>query len=826
MVTTRNLVRCVSLCALAVATATHAQTVFAETAASQSVPSDTGPSETQQASAPAAMSSSAPAQTTGLQEIVVTAQKRAETANRVGMSITALPAQAIVNKGITAPGDLDKIVPGFVATPAPRGAPVYAIRGIGFDDSTLGSASTVATYVDEVPLSYPVETRFATLDLERVEVLKGPQGILFGQNSTAGAINFIAAKPTDTFKAGFDGTYGRFNDAWGQAFVSGPITDTLKARLSVAGERSAGWQKSYTRDDTLGAKRQFAGRLLVDWQSIEALKITVNINGWRDKSDTVAAQLENAFPLLACCGPANYANYPHAPNNNRAADWDSDPRFPLRRDDSFFQASLRGDLTLAEGLILTSISAISRYKQNFAIDLDGSDIKDFSLTDHGKIHSFNQEIRLAGDFDRFKFIVGGNYARDKVYQYNGYFLPQSSVFYGLLGNTDAGSFFNEPIRDIAVFGNVDFKATDKITLHGGIRYTQDKRSYTGCTTDYGDGVQGGIFSIIYAGITGHPYDIQPGACTSNNPVLNPDGSIADLIPGLAEFKLNEHNVSWRAGIDYQATPTIMLYANVSKGYKSGSFPSVNVVANSQLEGVKQESVMAYEAGFKAGLFDRKLQINAAGFYDDYTNKQLRGRILDPFGYFGVLDKLLNIPKSRVVGGEISIDAAPTQGLNLNFSATYVNSKVTRSFFAYDPVGNLFNYKGLAFPHTPKWNITASFDYERPISDELKAFVGANMLYQSKTIGLFADPALVSTVPLDPVNRPGVNVPGDSFDIKAYTTVDAQLGVAARDGKWRAWIWGKNIFNTYYWTNATQSFDSIYRLAGMPATYGVAVSVRF
>ncbi|WP_197277034.1 TonB-dependent receptor [Sphingomonas profundi] len=814
-----------SVSAIAMAGSAHAQTALpsGQTGTDPAVTSDVVPSATQSTPTPDTAGVST---NEGIQEIVVTAQKRSETANRIGMSITALPAIALTQKGITSPSDLAKVVPGFVASPAPRGAPVYAIRGIGFDDSTLGSASTVATYIDEVPLSYPVETRFATMDLERVEVLKGPQGILFGQNSTAGAINFIAAKPTDEFKAGFDGSYGRFNEAMGQVFVSGPLSDRLKVRISGMGTRSDGWQKSYTRDDKLGAKRQYAGRIIAMWNPVDALQLTLNVNGWRDKSDTQAAQLQNAFPLLACCGPAPYANYPHAPNNARAADWDANPLFPLRRNDSMFQSSLRADLTLAEGLVLTSISAYTRYKQNFAIDLDGANIRDFSLTDKGKVNSFNQEVRLAGDFDRLKFIVGGNYAKDKVYQYNGYFLPESSVNIGFLGNTDAASFFSQPIKDVAVFGNVDFKVTDSLTLHGGARYTKDKRIYTGCTADYGDGVQGGIFNIVYASIVGHPFNIQPGGCTSNNPVLNPNGSVKDLIPGLAVQKLNQDNVSWRAGVDYQATPTMLVYANVSRGYKSGSFPSVNVVANSQLEGVTQESVLAYEGGVKAGLFNRRLQINAAGFYNDYTDKQLRGRILDPFGFFGVLDKLLNIPKSRVYGAEISVQALPTEGLNLNVSATYVNTKVTKSFFAYDPVGNLFDYKGLAFPHTPKWNITASADYERPISNGLKGFVGANLLYQSKTIGLFADPAIISQSPLDPVNRPGVKVPGNSFDVKAFTTVDAQVGVADADGKWRAWIFGRNIFNEYYWTNATQSFDSIYRLAGMPRTYGVSVSLRY
>lgn len=808
-------------------------------------------------------------QSGGIQDIVVTAQKRSESANSVGMSITAISGEALVTKSVAAPSELQKVVTGLTFTEAPRGAPVFAIRGIGFQDSTVGSASTVALYVDEVPLAFPMEARFPTLDLERVEVLKGPQGILFGQNSTAGAINFIAAKPTEDLKAGMDMSYGRFNAIQGSAFISGRLTDTLKARLSVMGIHSSGWQTNKwingqsgvvysdladpsspltpvtlgrNYQNSLGAKRGFAGRLIAEWEPTDDLKVTFNINGWFDHSDTQAAQLLYSFPLQATAPYVPYSRYPTPPRNARAANWDAflnNDRLPasvgkqedLKRDDNFFQASVRVDYDLTDGLVLTSLSSLSRYKQDYGIDVDGSALSNFSIGDTSKARSFSQEVRLAGDFDQLKFILGANYDRHKVQEYNRYYVDQSSIFVGFLDNTDSGAFFRSPIRDIAVFGNVDYTLADRLTLHAGARYTQDRRSYTGCTTDYGDGVQAAAFNIVLGAVNGPGApapNIQPGACTSSNVVLDaslPSGQY--LAPGLFVNTLKQDNISWRLGVDFKATPTTLIYANVSRGYKSGGYPAVNVGANSQLEPVKQESILAYEAGIKAGLLDRKVQLNVAGFYNDYRNKQLRGRILDQLGVFGVLDKLLNIPKSRVYGAEAQLQIAPTRGLNFNFAGTYTNTKVTGDTDGfYDPVGNQINYKGLPFPNTPKWNLNASFDYETPITTDLNVFFGASMLYQSKTIGLFARPEQISLVDLDSTQKPGVKVPGDAFDIKAYTTVDGQIGISSDTGGWKAWLWGKNIFNTYYWTNATQSFDSIYRLTAMPATYGVSVSLRF
>lgn len=751
-----------------------------------------------------------------LEEIIVTAQKRSESQNRVGMSINAVSSEALLTQGVTSPADLVRLVPGFQATEAPRGTPVYSIRGIGFDDSTLGSNSTVALYVDEVPLTFAPEARFATLDLERVEVLKGPQGILFGQNSTGGAINFVAAKPTQEATGGIDATYGRFDQVEVRGFVSTGLTDTLKVRLSGMAVNSGPWQKSYTRDDELGAKRQFAGRFLAEWDPTEDLTLTVNVNGWVDKSDTLAAQLIEVFPQHPSVVHVPYDSYPRAPANSRAADWDANPPHALRRDDNFFQASVRADYALTTELRLTSLTSWSRFNQEFGQDADGTAIQNFSLFNKGYARSFSQELRLAGDYDGVKFVVGGNYDRHRAYDTTFYDYEFSSTRFALLGVKDFFSRAEQPIRTYALFGNVDYSLTDQLTLHGGLRYTKDDRSYIGCSQDPDtDGLLRTVFNL-FLGLNGTPLEIQPGGCINS---LNG-------IPGEARFQLKEDNVSWRVGLDYQVTPSTLLYANVSRGYKSGSFPSVNSASSIQNMGVKQESVLAYEAGFKASVADRRVQINGAGFYYDYTDKQLRGRILDPFGTFGVLEALLNIPKSRIYGAEVSIDAVPADGLRLNASATYVNSKVTRDLFAYDPTGRLFNYKGLPFPHTPKWSVVAGANYERPVTDGLELFAGASLTHQSATSGLFNRPDLIGQTVASPNTRPGQLIDADAFRVKPFTTVDAQLGFAADDGSWRAWLWGKNVFDTYYISNATQSVDALYRLAAMPATYGITLSLRF
>src|SRR5882757_8638408 len=187
----------------------------------------------------------APAGDQGLEEIIVTADKRSESINKVPLAITALSGNALQDQNIHSVQDLALVIPGFTYAASLLDTPVYSLRGVGFYETTLAAYPDVSIYVDQVPLPFPVLTQSVSLDLERVEVLKGPQGVLFGQNSTGGAINYIAAKPTEEFHAGINLGYGRFNDVTVSGFISAPITSTLRTRLSFQTEHSSPWQRSY-----------------------------------------------------------------------------------------------------------------------------------------------------------------------------------------------------------------------------------------------------------------------------------------------------------------------------------------------------------------------------------------------------------------------------------------------------------------------------------------------------------------------------------------------------------------------------------------------------
>src|SRR5690606_28632469 len=196
-----------------------------------------------------------------LQEIVVTANKRAESANDIGLSISAISGDKLAEQKLTTLEEITSSVPGLVFATSDQNTPILTLRGVGFNESSIGVYPATSLYVDEIPLPFPVMAAHSAYDLERVEVLKGPQGVLFGQNSTGGAVNFIAAKPTQELSYGGDLSYGRFNKVEANGFVSGGLTDRLAGRLAVQSTKADEWQRSMTSDRENGEEDYTAARL-------------------------------------------------------------------------------------------------------------------------------------------------------------------------------------------------------------------------------------------------------------------------------------------------------------------------------------------------------------------------------------------------------------------------------------------------------------------------------------------------------------------------------------------------------------------------------------
>ena len=732
---------------------------------------------------------------TEIPEIIVTAQKRSERLSDVPSSVVALSADQLTAQGITQVSDLQKVTPSLSVQQSYFGTPIYTLRGVGFQSPALAAPPAVSVYLDQVPLPYPTETRGVSLDVERVEVLEGPQGTLFGENSTGGAINYIAAKPTQNFNAGIQLDGGNYSTFQGSGFVSGPLTDTISARLAVSTQQRGDYLVSETRpNDTLGEQNLSSGRLIVDWTPSSRLKIEFNLNGWIDRSDTQGVQ----FAQLQLAEPNGYQGlvpalqaYHPAPFNDRVVDFLPDTNYG--RNDNFYQGSIRADWNVTSNILLTSLTAYSGFKQDAPTDGDGTNLPDFFIDDLGNIHSFTQELRLSGQAvnEALHWMVGANFehhvsSEEAVIHTNGTSAGEGP--YLIAPNSIEED--NQVVQNTAGFAGADYLVGRGVTVSASGRFTQSDTRFSGCQRDTGDG---GAANLI-ADITG--VRVAPGDCTTID--------VATFMPeGLIHERLDQNNVSWKVGVSWKADPDTLLYANVSRGYKAGSFSTLPYIFSNQVTPVTQESVVAYEAGFKQQLPDLRLQITGAGFYYDYTNKQLLDTVTT---ILGPLPGLVTIPKSRIAGGEIALIWKPVPGLTFTAGGTYVSSRVTRNDLVDDPTGALINIKGDPFPDTPKYKGNIDAEYDHPLTSDLAAYVGLSPQFRSKSNATFG---------------------GDSvYSISSYALLDARAGVSSYGGHWKIEVYGRNLTNDNYSTSVFHIVDAVTRTMGMPATYGARFTYNY
>ena len=790
-------------------------------------------------------------------DIIVTANKREQSLNTVGLSITAIGAEQLAERRITSVQDIAAAVPGLKFAESGTNTPIYTLRGIGFNEESLGVYPSVSVYTDEVPLPFPVLTLRAAIDLERIEALKGPQGTLFGQNATGGAINYIAAKPTKTFKYGADVSYGRFNYINGNGFISGPLSQDVGFRLAVSAANSEGWQRSLTRPgDRNGAQKYISGRLTLTANPTKTLRLRGTVSAWQDKAEPQAAQLIAVRAQNPNAVQPGVLAAPFATQDPRSADWTTTANYiafvdpfaaaagtnvavaarttPLltpRSNRKFIQGSLRADLDLGSVATLTSITSYLDFSQNLYSDKDGTAQAVANIGPSlANIKSFNQELRIANaGSGPFRWVVGANYENSKTFEdQNLSFGNGSSSAPGTLFINTTGSEVNQRIRNYAFFANGEYDVASSLTLKLGGRFTNSRNRADLCTKGNGDGTVSALFNllpVLVFGVTpGSFAPIRTNDCYPLNTRFVPGQRFTDT--------LAETNFSWRGGVDYKPSSTTLFYANISRGFKAGSYPTAAGSDFRSYRPVTQESVTSYEAGYKLSLFDRLLQFNGAAFYYDYKNKQIRGKLVDPV--FDVLDLLINVPKSRVLGAEADVTLRPATGLTFDGSLTYLDSEVKTNggqrFIGATAYGNSCSTNGVAgpcdftgseLPFTPKWSYTLNADYKYDLGGSAIS-VGAGLRGQaSSTSTLNGRSIQFRNLPGDR-HAPGIDLP---FVIPAYAVVDARIGYEFSDRRYKIMAWGKNILNKYYVTNANHYLDTTVRFAGQPATYGVTLSIK-
>ena len=762
---------------------------------------------------------------TPIGDIVVTAQRRSESINRVPLSIQAFGGQQLRNAGVTDTASLSQVTTGLNFAKSGVSTPIYTLRGVGFNTPNLSSTSPVGVYADEVSYAYPYMSNGPIFDLERVEVLKGPQGTLYGRNTTGGLINFIAAKPTQSFQARAAAEIGNYDTYNFEGFISGPLTPTLGVRLSGRWENSdKGWQHSISRNDRLGEKDKLGLRAVVDWNPSDALNVELIGSYWRDRSDTMAGQAVALIPN----GPGfvfpGVAEAIRTDWENDEADWTptSSTRAPYKVHSDFYSIAGRIRYKLDDNFSLVSLTAYNDLKRHDVNDVDGTQYELFAYTGDGRIRSFSQEVRLVGEFDRLNFTAGGYYSHDKIRdnlfgqddQMSAIRLlrffaqnvadPTNSQYPPEAYANGFGTFtlnLSEKSRTLSVFANSTYKITDELSVTGGLRYTSDKLSAFGCARDYNGSavpIWNTAVRTLVALRTGSfpPNLITQGGCLGYNRTYT--GAFDPNLP-----TLKEDNVAGRLSVQYTSANGSLFYGSISRGYKSGAFPLVPINNASQADPARQERVIAYELGAKTNFFDRRLSLNAAGFYYSYANKQLFSEIPDIV--FTTLTRIVNIPRSEVYGGEVEAAWQSQSGFNARASVSYTGTRVLE-YNGFTRSGQPLDFRGEHFANTPKWQINGGVGYTGNLNDALALRANINANYQSKTSSSLTNEA--------------------GFEVKAYTTVNASIALSGRDSGWEVGLFAKNLFNENYWTSANYFADTVYRLPGQPRTYGLSLSWNF
>ncbi|MBH0112030.1 TonB-dependent receptor [Novosphingobium sp. YJ-S2-02] len=786
-------------------------------------------------------------------EIIVTAQRKSQSIYEVPLAVQALGQSALKDLRIDDVNSLATAVPGLSVAPAYSGVPIFTLRGIGFNTVNITATSTVGIYQDELAYPYPSMAGGPIFDLERVEVLKGPQGTLYGRNTTAGLIDFITAKPQlDTFAGRIQGEFGNYQTYNLEGMVNLPLGDVAALRVSGRWENSdKGWQVDQLRGDRLGEKDRLAGRVSLLFEPGSDFSAYASLSGWRDRSDTQAGQaislnLTNRLSLGSpSFGPGD-ANVPglldylenYQPSRARDAGFNTTEQLGQtiglapgigapRADSDFLSAQLRLTWSPNERLRIISISGYNDFSRKDVVDFSGAPFEIIATRYDAAIKSFQQEVRAEVDGDGFDWTIGGYFAHDTMHENTVFLIGEnSSVRYlrlatlGLLADPVANAVFNTSgftaadvvnafragggrsrgkAETMSAFMNGEVELGARLKLSGGMRLGIDKTELDGCSTEVNGNylpiVNTTARAIIFSTYGVIAPEVIKGGCTTYDPVTNTDHEV--------HSQLSQNNFSGRLALQYEPSDDSLLFASVARGIKSGNIPIVPANRAVQFTPASQEKLTAYELGARLGLWGHRAQINVTGFYYDYTDKQFSSYVPDPT--FGALQRLVNIPRSRAWGIDGEIVLQPIPELSLNWNATYLDTRV-KDYTGANAAGIPTDFSGSDFSFAPKFSTSGTAVLTVPLSSTIDFRTTLNGSYQSKTHSDFGE---------DPL-----------FAIKDYFLLNGSIGIQGSDGSWSLSLWGRNITNTYYWTSVVDNQNLNVRYAGMPRTYGMTLSYGF
>jgi iron complex outermembrane recepter protein len=741
-----------------------------------------------------ATASSPAAPDEALAEVIVTAEKRAERLQDVPIAVTALDSDALTESRITRPDELVQLVAGLQANGGINAAqPIYAIRGVSMNDYSLNQEGPVATYYDEVYKGNPAILGVSFYDLERVEVLRGPQGTLYGKNATGGAVNMITRAPDFTTEGYVTGTLGNYDRREAQGAFQTALSDRVAVRVAFTIERAAGWFKNfYPGEPNMSETRDWGARASLVFKASDDLSFTLRMS--TSQEDPIQSGVYSQPGPLGVGAGVYDIFHGLDPVSNPNSDYFRPPGLcqrctqsnnAVRLENRTYSIANTTKYTISDTLALTAITSYDVGYLFYEEDGDGSPLSVINDNFYDQDHQFAQDIRLATTGNgRFNGLLGIYYFDERISNINGLplFTDVDANADGVVNYLDceaaspvACNFqnrFHQHKTSEAVYTDDSYKITDQLTLRGGLRFTHDDAKLSGfLSQEYGtDGVL--IANLI------------PGSTTD--------------LSATTGRSFTTNNVSPKVGLDYKTSGGELLYATYSRGYRGGSFNGQAYFLPEELSTTKSETVNAYEVGVKSTLLDRRLELNGAAFHYDYRNQQF----IDVDPLTGA-QPLVNLPLSRIYGAELELAARPIRTLKITGGVAYLHSQVEEGTLGGQSI------VGNSIVNAPKYSTTLAIDWDVVRGDwgGVSARVDGN--YVSKQF-------------FDLENRPTAAQGG-------YGLVNARVGWKSASDKVDVDLWIRNIADKFYATDKIDllsGFGYIYNRVGDPRTFGVTASMNF
>ena len=755
-----------------------------------------------------------------LEEVTVTAQKREQSANDVGISITALSGDLLIDLGIETVNNLADFVPNLsIKNQFGGDQAVFDIRGVALFSYDTANSAPVATYVDGVVLPYPVMTQGQLFDIERVEVLRGPQGTLFGKNTTGGAVSFITKGATETLAAGVTAELGNYEFTRVEAYLGGPLTDTFGARLAVINvQQNEGFQTDVVSGDDVGGIDRTAMRLTLNWRPTDTVDFDLKLRAGRDKSDN--GGLKILAPYTETFSDPDQDNWFMVTPDFHPGHWDTSvsanvpgfadiqPFDKPRKDNKSHGGTLNVNWDIGS-LLFSSVTGYDSLDRVNQMDWDGVPlpINDYSFT--SDIRSWSQEFRLSSNDDGpFTWMLGAYFANDKVNEKVRYDCTASDICLNLAYGVD----YEQKASTNALFAHTEWAFADAWNLTFGLRYTKEDRKIKNLVTTI-DADPFGVGAFF-------GYPVGPGSLTG---FLAPDfsagaGILECLVLGVCpsygpafNSKIKDNAWSGKIGLDWSATDNALVYGHISRGFKSGGYGSFPASTLEQWIPYESETLTAYELGVKWTLADGRAQLNASTYYYDYKDRQVLSTLPDLI--FGPLTTYVNAPKSSLKGFEVELNWMPADGWDIRQAIGYADGKFDE-FTDFDGAAVL---QAGPDPETGLWLNEIYVDRSGEDAP------GTDVQYS----GLFAYRWSVSQkmdlrAQLDySYSDSYKSILGRDYDLESYWLLNAQISLLQSDDHWQLALWGRNLTNEKYFTDKNfYNEASVMGAVGAPRTYGI------